>query len=93
LNEYQIVFQMTSDLDASLAATAKNLELPASAPEGYRKIIHGAWATQPERRSAFKDVLGDLREVYREQVDIEKALRAARKGSTSSLSATSAPDK
>jgi len=34
-----------------------------------------------------------LREVYREQVDIEKALRAARKGSTSSLSATSAPDK
>jgi tRNA A-37 threonylcarbamoyl transferase component Bud32 len=93
LNEYQIVFQMTSDLDASLAATAKNLELPASAPEGYRKIIHGAWATQPERRSAFKDVLGDLREVYREQVDIEKALRAARKGSTSSLSAASAPDK
>ena len=86
LNEYQIVFQMTSELDAPLAATAKNLELPSSSPEGFRKIIHGCWATQPERRSGFKDVLVHLREEYRVLVEKEKALRASRQGSSSSLS-------
>ena len=92
LNEYQIVFQMTSQLESPLAATAKALEIPDSAPEGYRKIIHGTWATHPERRSTFKDVLVDIREIYREQVEKEKALRAARRGSTSSLSAAPAGD-
>ena len=92
LNEYQIVFQMTSQLESPLAATAKALEIPDSAPEGYRKIIHGTWATHPERRSTFKDVLVDIRDIYREQVEKEKALRAARRGSTSSLSAAPAGD-
>lgn len=92
LNEYQIVFQMTSQLESPLAATAKALEIPDSAPELYRKIIHGTWATQPERRSTFKEVLVDIREIYREQVEKEKALRASRRGSTSSLSAAPAGD-
>ena len=83
---------MTSQLESPLAATAKALEIPDSAPEGYRKIIHGTWATHPERRSTFKDVLVDIRDIYREQVEKEKALRAARRGSTSSLSAAPAGD-
>ena len=87
LNEYQIVFQMTSEIEAPLAATARNLEIPPNAPEGFRKIIHGTWATSPERRSRFKDVLVDLREEYRLLVEKEKALRANRTGSNSSLSA------
>ena len=86
LNEYQIVFQMTTSVDSPLAATATTLAVPDSAPLGYKEIIHGTWATSPEDRTPFKDVLFKLREVYRVEVEKEKQIRAARSKSNSSLS-------
>jgi hypothetical protein len=77
---------MTTSVDSPLAATATTLAVPDSAPLGYKEIIHGTWATAPEDRTSFKDVLFKLREVYRVEVEKEKQIRAARSKSNSSLS-------
>jgi len=86
LNEYQIVFQMTEKSDSPLAATARTLILPDTAPSGFDAVVKSCWATQPEHRDKFKDLLVNLRDVHKIEVEKERALRAARSSSMSSLS-------
>ena len=86
LNEYQIVFQMTEKSDSPLAATARTLILPDTAPSGFDAVVKSCWATQPEHRVKFKDLLVNLRDVHKIEVEKERALRAARSSSMSSLS-------